>query len=719
MRIRVNVHYIWMVLISLLVFVDSALSADLSARPLINQKIDASKQITLPDGIQSEVFAANDRGRISDDFLLDHILLMLKRSPEREVALAKFIEEQHDKNSPNYHRWLTAQEFGDRFGSASSDLIEVTNWLKKNGFVVNKLYQNGVMIDFSGSAGQVRKYLGGEIHSLEMNGDEHYANINNFKVPIALSQVIMSIAPIGDFRAKSLNRQKLAPAFTYPNSDHAVSPADIAAIYNLNSLFQSGNTGQGVVVATINYANPKDTNDWTLFRSTFGLSQYPGNVSLVHPGGCADPGPGTSYDDEVESVMDPEMVMITAPGATILAATCKSNSADPLLVTLLGLINQNSPPSIISLSYIQQEHQTTFLSGFIAAYQQAVAQGISIFVASGDRGGRGTNASNTVNGLASTPYSVAVGGTQLYGTFAPDGTVSSIWNGSNLNGYQSAQSYISELPWNVNCANQIVANYKGFATVYGSGGYCNRSGNSDWSFNSVSGGGPSTCGVRTDSGNCAGWNKPAWQANVPGIPNDGVRGTPDVALVAQSIFLCDSGNYSPPCGNLPNYPLQGAGGTSASSPLMAGIQALVNQKTLANWGNPASIYYQIAGAQYQGLGAGACNSNSTSSPSSACVFYDITRGDTDFPCASGVSGCFFGSPPSGTIGVMSLSASSYSPAWPATVGWDFATGLGSVNAGNLIGAWPKSPVRPSVSAAAIMSVLDDECDSSSDSACSE
>jgi hypothetical protein len=209
----------------------------------------------------------------------------------------------------------------------------------------------------------------------------------------------------------------------------------------------------------------------------------------------------------------------------------------------------------------------------------------------------------------------------------------------------------------------------------------------------ASGGGPSGCATGSPSifgvvsGTCAGYAKPSWQS-ILGNPNDGVRDIPDVALFGSNgiwghfYVVCFSGGRDSCLGTPDTWP--GAGGTSLSAPVMAGIQAIVNQKTGRKWGNPNPVYYRLASIEYGSNGSRSCNSNG-SSVDSGCTFYDVTLGDTDVNC-QGTLNCFFGPNP-GSQGVLSTSNSSYQPAFSATSGWDFATGIGSINAWNLIRNW--------------------------------
>ncbi|MFZ0815761.1 MAG: peptidase S53, partial [Candidatus Sulfotelmatobacter sp.] len=187
-----------------------------------------------------------------------------------------------------------------------------------------------------------------------------------------------------------------------------------------------------------------------------------------------------------------------------------------------------------------------------------------------------------------------------------------------------------------------------------------------------------------------------WQTGL-GVAKDGVRDIPDVSLFAANglwghyYIFCDSGTASgaSTCTGAPDGAnWSGAGGTSFSSPILAGIQALVNQKNGSRQGNPNVVFYALAAAEYGTTGSPTCNSTLGKGVASSCIFYDVKQGDMDVPCA-GTHDCYL---PSGSIGVLSTVDTSYRKAYGTTTGWDFATGLGTVNANNLVNQW--SSVAP-------------------------
>src|SRR5271163_4959794 len=681
------------------------------AHPLITKDVDESQMLRLEGNTRSEANAENDRGVVSDAFPVEHVLLQLQRSSEQQQALDRYMTELQDKTSPNYHHWLTAAKFGEKFGVASEDIDAVTKWLASHGLQVNVVYSSGTLIDFSGTAGQIRGAFGTEIHNLEVNGVKHYANVRDPQIPAALAPAVVGLVSLHDFLPRPMYKPRPQYTFTSGGSTfQAVVPADLATIYNLNPLFAAGYSGQGQTVVVIEDTNVFTTADWTTFRSTFGLSPYTGGsftaVNPAPPSGtnnCSDPG---ANGDDGEAILDAEYASAAAPSATIELASCSDTATFGGLIAIQNLLNQSAtPPAIMSMSYgeCEAENGSTSNAAFSAAFQQAVSEGVSVFVSSGDQAAAGCDPDGSsashgvgVSGWASTPYNVAVGGTDYGDSYA--GTTSSYWSSTNSSSYESALSYINEIPWNDSCASLLLAEFNGYGETYGSAGFCNSVIADIYGYWSTVGGsgGPSGCATGAPTtfgvvgGKCAGWPKPAWQALV-GNPSDGVRDLPDVSLFAANgiwghyypYCWSDVDNGGTPCTGAPDT-WSGAGGTSFSSPIMAGIQALVNQKAGGPQGNPNPTYYQLAAGEYGSSGSSACNSSNGNSVASSCIFYDVTLGDMDVDC-TGTANCYL---PSGTIGVLSTSDNSFNAAYGTAIGWDFASGIGSVNAANLVNNWP-------------------------------
>jgi len=687
-------------------------------RLLITQPTSNNLRLALLGNTRAEANPANDRGIVMDDMPMEHMMLQLQRPVELQQALDQFTAELHDPNSPNFHQWLTASQFGERFGLAEADIAKVTTWLESQGFTVNQVYANQVTVDFSGTAGQVKRGFGTEIHHLEVDGVAHIANMTDPEIPAALAPAVAGIASLHDFMPRPMKKKTAHGDYTFSSGGtpyYAVTPADLATIYNLNPLFKAGYSGQGQTIVVIEDTNVYSAADWTSFRSAFGLATYTkGSFTQVHPGsGCTNPGVVSGFEEEAE--LDAEWASAAAPSATIQLTSCSDTAVTfGGLIALQNLLNAGGTlPSVISISYGECEaaNGASANATYSAAYQQAVTAGVSVFVSSGDEGAASCDADQPyathgvgVSGFSSTPYNVAVGGTDFADTYL--GASSSYWNSYNTSTYGSAKSYVPEIPWNDSCASSLIATVIGYSESYGSAGFCNTSFGKEYFLTTAAGsGGPSGCATGSPSisgvvsGTCKGYAKPSWQS-VVGNPSDGVRDIPDVSLFAANgvwshyYVFCDSdvADGGTPCTGAPSS-WAGAGGTSFASPIMAGIQALVNQKNgVTHVGNPNPVYYALASAEYGTTGSPSCNSTNGNTVGTTCTFYDVTLGDMDVPC-DGTTACYGSSTRTlfgrTTIdyGVLSTSSSTVVKAYGTSTGWDFSTGIGTLNAANLAANW--------------------------------
>ncbi len=672
---------------------DSATAAQTAAIPArITEAIDETQLVRLQGNVHPLARPEFDQGIVADATPMKRMMLVLQRSPEQQAALTKFMDEQLSKDSPNFHQWLTPEQFGKQFGPADADIQAVTDWLTRQGFQGIKVGAGRTAIEFSGNVAQVRNAFHTEIHKYIVNGESRQANSSDPQIAAALTSVVAGVLSLHNFPRKSFRHDAgihIAtrevpgkPQFTTTSGCgttgtqpcYVVGPADFAKIYNIPASLDG--TLQHIAIVADSNINPQDVTD---FRNLFSLPTNPPNIILNGP----DPG---LNGDEVEADLDVQVSGMVAPKATIdLVVSEDTLTALGIDLSAFYIIDNNIAP-VMSESF--GDCEANLVNGgntfFNNLWEQAAAEGITVMIAAGDPGSAGCDNFNTesaatlglaVSGFASTLFNVAVGGTD----FDDFTTQTTFWSPTNsVDGKrESALGYIHEIPWNDSCAATATATT--LNTVCATA-------------NNIVGGGGGPSSI---------YAKPAWQSGI--IPNgiaagDNHRYTPDVSLFASdgpqsmSFYLvCQAdavpaGN-PPSCASSGSFSFGAAGGTSASSPALAAIIALINQSQVSagqvgRQGNPNPVLYKIAATAGQ-----SCNSSSTPlTGSTTCSFYDVTKGNNSVPCVGNSPNC--SSKVASTNGVLVSPASATTPAWTTATGYDLATGLGSVNVANLATQWP-------------------------------
>ncbi len=619
---------------------------------------------------------SNAVGRVEAGRGFERLLLVLSPSSVQEEQLKKLLDDQQNRRSTNYHHWLTSSQFGAQFGPADADVQRVLDWLQESGFTVSRVAGSKRWIEFSGTSSQVETAFHTTMQYYRVNGKTYLANATDLAVPAELGGITRGLLSLNNFEKRPPVQQtygtagrdaqgvrtKLSPNLTATGTTttYYVAPGDFAAIYNTKGLLSSGIDGTGVSIA-VTAQSQIELTDVQEFRQIFALKANDPNFLLSGP----DPGVSNQTDSE-EALLDVEWAGAVAPGATInlVVAGSTDTTSGVDLAAAYAIDNEISPILTYTYGGCEQALGSSGNAFYNALWQQAAAEGITVLVASGDNGAAGCDnavagvpAMNgpAVNGVASTPYNVAVGGAQ----FVEGTQATSYWNATNAADYSSAIGYIPEAAWNESCdpsqppssTNCVLANGN-FSLL-------------------ASAGGASTV-----------YSKPSWQAGT-GVPADGARDLPDVSLAAaaghdEAVYCTSLGGT--PCQVNAQQAVVGltlVGGTSLSTPAMAGILALIEQRNGTLQGQVNYVLYGLA----QGQG-NSCNSSNQTSPTTqnSCIFYDVTAGNNQVPCAGGSPGC--SSTQSGVNGLLSGEA--------AGPGYDLVTGLGSVNATNLASAWKNS-----------------------------
>ncbi len=620
--------------------------------PRLRAEISSSALSPLKGSLHPLARTQFDTGRMAADTRLQGMSIMFNRSEAQRADLEGLIAAQQNPTSPLYHQWLTPDQFAARFGMAQSDLDKVQSWLEQQGFTVDSVARSHTSIRFSGTTGQVERAFQTEMHNYTVDGEKHFAPSTQLTVPSALSSVVTTVRNLDNFRPRPMIKTSRAgqanPAFTSSVSGGVFfTPGDIKLAYGVNTLISGGTTGTGQSIVVVGQSSISNS-DIEAFQSAAGLTKNDPTQVLVPGSG----NPQAFAGDQGESDLDVEWSGAMATGAQVFFVYTGSSTNFGVFDSIEYAIDAKIG-NIISISYGACEPQisTASITAIEGIFQQAATQGQTVMAASGDAGSTSCYSSPTttspplatqeelaVSYPASSQYVTGVGGTEITSANDAAGTY---WSAkSSTDQITSLLQYIPEVAWN----DDTTAVTAGATSL------------------SATGGGVST--IYTVS--------PSWQKGVPGIPTTPGRYVPDVSIYASpdlpGYLFCTSDNtdwgqgQQASCNNgfrdTATQDLTIAGGTSFSTPVLAGMVAILNQAT----GN-------ISG---QGLLNPTLYTLASNAATYAAAFHDVSTGDNKCPSALGATFC------------STASSGSYA----TSAGYDPVTGLGSPNFGALVTAWP-------------------------------
>jgi subtilase family serine protease len=606
------------------------------SRNRILQVVDDRQMTPVSGSAHPYARAEYDRGMADAGMKIEGAAMVFRPSAAQQKALETLLKQQQDPSSPNYHKWITPDEFADRFGMTSGDIAKVSAWLESSGLKVESVSRSRNLIRFTGTTAQISVVFRTEFHHYLVNGETHFANATELSVPAAIAGTVLGFRNLDDFRTKPRVRAHFTSNLS---GNHFLAPDDFATIYDLQTVYSSGKDGTGQWLAVVGQT-AIEISDMEAFRTASGLAAND-PVPVLMPGTGAS---AISSGDETEADLDVEWSGAVARNATILYVYTGNDPNFGVFDALQYTVDNNLAP-VISISYGNCESAigSSNMSIIEGWAQQANSQGETISAASGDSGAADCdfNVAAASQGLAVDvpgviPEVTSVGGSEFTGD--PSTTVPPVdttyWFAANNSKNGSVKSYIPETSWNDTALCEAPSDPTVAPT------FC------------ATGGGVSTV-----------YAKPAYQTG-PGVPNDGKRDVPDVSLNASnthdSYLLCSAGSCVTGFRDSSNN-LFLVGGTSAGAPTFSGFLALVNQSKGTNGlGNVNPALYSLA----------------VSTPT---AFHDVTSGNNIVPCVKGSTGC----PSSGTYG------------YTAGVGYDLVTGVGTIDGQKLLNAWPTANIVPS------------------------
>jgi subtilase family serine protease len=206
---------------------------------LITHSIDESRLTVLRGNTHPLARPQFDLGTAPATLPMQRMLLVLKRSAAQELSLRTLLDNQQDKASPNYHKWLTPEEYGKQFGPTDADIQTITSWLQSHGFQVGTT-KGRTVLEFSGSASQVQAAFHTSIHKYVVNEEQHWANSSDPSIPTALTPAVAGVLTLHNFLKKPqirISKQQVAakvtpgkrPEITFTNGSHGFTASGVLA----------------------------------------------------------------------------------------------------------------------------------------------------------------------------------------------------------------------------------------------------------------------------------------------------------------------------------------------------------------------------------------------------------------------------------------------------------------------------------------------------------
>jgi len=393
------------------------LSGILSSTALAQRSINEADRVIKHGNVHPLARAEFDRGSADLNLPMENMILSLSPRASAKADLDTLLADLQNPKSPNFHHFLTPQEFGLRFGPSDQDVADAANWLKSHGFRIEEIASSKLWINFSGNVQQVERAFQTNIRQFEVNGQIHYANATDPSIPRAFSGLVEGVVSLHDFPLKhDANVAQLPGNANNVDGTHSLAPGDFATIYNLTPLYNAGIDGTGQTIAIVGRTDIV-LGDVQFFRSTFLLPAK--DPVFIHNGNAPGDQKGT---EEMEADLDVEWSGAVAKNATIDFVISKSTrTTDGVTLSAQYIVNNNVAP-VMSTSFglCEQSLGATGNTFWSNLWAQAAAEGITAFVSTGDTGAAGCDANTAavgtiqaVNGLASTPNNIAVGGTEF------------------------------------------------------------------------------------------------------------------------------------------------------------------------------------------------------------------------------------------------------------------------------------------------------------------
>lgn len=314
--------------------------------------------------------------------------------PRNSGDLDKLIVDLSDPTSPRYHKFITPQEFAAQFGASRAEVSTLTAYLNSKGLKVDEVAPNGLSVKVKGKVAQAEAAFNTQISDYSTaKGEKFQAHDTQIFLPAKLTGLVNGVhldtepksGP--DSQDTGLSRVQ---TLDIGSPDVGYSPAQIRKVYNITPLLDSGYNGAGQTIALV-AADDFVPANLVQYANQFGLPANTADwLEVTHTTSYyTDLTPSTPRGQR-EITMDIEIAHAIAPGAKIRVYRTSATS-NGILDAFQWIASQNVAKAVsTSFGYTcEKVASAAGLNSLHATFQQMAVQGQSVFVASGDNGPNG------------------------------------------------------------------------------------------------------------------------------------------------------------------------------------------------------------------------------------------------------------------------------------------------------------------------------------------
>lgn len=352
--------------------------------------------------------------------------------PKSQKSLHKFVYNSVDPTSSSYRKFVTSSTFSKQFGQSSKQVHALQSYLKKH-HLKTTTYKGNLVMAVQGSTKNIEKAFKVNLVNVN-NGEVKYQKANrNPKLPKKLSKSVYTVFGLSNYSLFASSKNQFQPSSLHTkltNSSIAsttkkYSPTRFVRRYNLQSLYDNGATGRSKTIGIISFAN-FHPNDVYRYWDDEGINVKSNRLSIYRTNHYKG-----SWDGYDETTIDVEQAGAIAPGSNIRTYIAKPNITG-MVNSIAAAVGQNVADTL-SLSWGQSEAQVAYemKQGITPKkynqimnllFEQAAAQGMSVFTATGDNGAYDGITTGLTSGLSvdtpsNSPYVTSVGGTTLPKTY--------------------------------------------------------------------------------------------------------------------------------------------------------------------------------------------------------------------------------------------------------------------------------------------------------------